>query len=408
MPSSTLAGRTIALCVTGSIAAYKAAACARLLIKAGATVLPVMTQSATRFVAPVTFAGICGQSVALDMFDPSFAGEMHVALADRVDLVLVVPATADTLARLAEGRADDLVAALVLSARGPVLVAPAMHPRMWEHPATRRNVEELARQERVRLVGPVHGEVASGDVGSGRMAEPEAIVLAVEAALTARDLAGVRVVVTAGPTLEDLDPVRFFGNRSSGKTGFAIAGRAATRGARVTLIAGPVALPTPGGVERRDVRSALEMRDALWGVLRPDLTGADVLIMAAAVADYRPPGKSASKLKRQAEHLLLDLVPNPDLLAEIGAERARRGNKSPLLVGFALETGDDAQGVVAYARGKLASKRVDLVVANEPDIALGGDDTRATFVTAEREDVLPGMAKSDLADALLDRVKASL
>jgi phosphopantothenoylcysteine decarboxylase/phosphopantothenate--cysteine ligase len=407
MPTSALAGRTIALCITGSIAAYKAAACARLLVKAGATVLPVMTASAARFVAPVTFAGICGQPVAMDMFDASFAGEMHVSIAERADVVLIVPATADTLARLAQGRADDLVAALALSAKGPVLAAPAMHPRMWDHPATARNVEELARQGRVRLLGPVHGEVASGDVGNGRMLEPEPIVAFVEAACAIRDLDGLRVVVTAGPTLEDLDPVRFFGNRSSGKMGFAIAGRAARRGAKVTLVAGPVHLPTPWGVTRVDVRSALEMRDAVWGALRPDLSGADLLVMSAAVADYRPQGKSDSKLKRKAEHFLVDLVQNPDILAEIGAARAAQAKTRPTLVGFALETGDALQGVIPYARGKLASKKVDMVVANEAGEVLGLDDTRATFVAAEWEDGLPRMPKEDLADALLDRVKAS-
>jgi phosphopantothenoylcysteine decarboxylase/phosphopantothenate--cysteine ligase len=407
MPPHALAGRTVALCITGSIAAYKAATCARLLVKAGATVLPVMTKGATRFVAPVTFAGICGQPVAMDMFDATFAGEMHVSIADRADVVLIAPATADTLARLAQGRADDLVAALALSARGPVLAAPAMHPRMWGHPATVRNVEELARQGRVQLLGPVHGEVASGDVGHGRMMEPEQIVLAVESTLAKRDLAGVRVVVTAGPTLEDIDPVRFFGNRSSGKMGFAIAARAARRGAVVRLIAGPVSLPTPWGTERTDVRSALEMRDAVWGALRPDLSGADLLIMAAAVADYRPQGKSSSKLKRQSEHFLVDLVQNPDILAEIGAARAAQARSRPTLVGFALETGDATSGVVAYARGKLTSKKVDMVVANEASDVLGLDDTCATFVTTEWEDGLPRMPKEDLADALLDRILLS-
>jgi len=408
--ASPLEGRTVAVCVTGSIAAYKAAIVARLCIKAGAKVIPVMTAGATRFLGPVTLAGICGQSVATDMWDPAFAGEMHVSIADRADLVVIVPATADVLARLAHGRADDLVTALALVARGPVLAAPAMHPRMWEHPATARNAAELARQGRVKLVGPVHGEVASGDVGAGRMAEPERILLAMEALLATRDLEGVRLVVTAGPTLEDMDPVRFFGNRSSGKTGFAIADRAARRGARVVLVAGPVSLPTPPGVTRIDVRSALDMRAAIWsaGALGEDLTGADVLVMAAAVADFRPPGKSATKLKRDGEHLLVDLVQNPDLLAEVGFGRSARAKVRPVLVGFALETGDGTHDVTQYARGKLAAKRIDLVVANEPHEALGGDSTRVTFVWSHTEEALPRMPKSDFADALLDRVKATL
>ena len=256
--------RVVALCVTGSIAAYKAVELARCLVKAGAQVLPVMTASATRFVGPVTLAGVCGEAVATDMWDASFAGEMHVRIADRAELIVIAPATADVLARLAQGRADDLVTALALCARAPILAAPAMHPRMWDHPATRRNIAELAAQGRVTLVGPVNGEVASGDVGLGRMAEPGDIADAASARMSTAssgqghplDLAGTRVVVTAGPTVEDIDPVRYLGNRSSGRMGFAIAASAAARGAVVTLIAGPVSLPTPARVRRIDVRGA--------------------------------------------------------------------------------------------------------------------------------------------------------
>ncbi len=395
---SSLAGRTVALCVTGSIAAYKAVEVARLLLKADATVLPVMTPSATKLVGPVTLAGITGQSVAIDMFDPSFAGEMHVAIAAKADVVALVPATADLIARLAAGRADDLVAALVLCARSPVVAAPAMHPRMWEHPATKRNVAELVRQGRLRFVGPVDGPVASGESGMGRMAEPVDVVRALEAALTPQDLAGARVVVTAGPTIEDLDPVRFLGNRSSGKMGFAVAERAALRGASVVLVAGPVALPTPHGVTRVDVRSALEMQAALHEALGADLSGADALVMAAAVADYRPAKPSPTKVKKQGDRMAVDLVKNPDLLAEIGA--ARRGPR-PVLVGFAVET----DGLVDYARAKLAAKKVDFVVANDARDAFGADDNRATLVTANREDVLPVMSKAALADAILDQVR---
>jgi phosphopantothenoylcysteine decarboxylase/phosphopantothenate--cysteine ligase len=400
--SSALSGRTIALCVTGSIAAYKAAEVARQCVKAGATVLPVMTASAARFVGPVTLAGISGQSVVTDMFDPTFAGEAHVALAARAELVAIVPATADMLARLAGGRADDLVTALALCAKCPVLAAPAMHPRMWEHPATRRNVDELARQGRVTLVGPVHGAVASGDIGMGRMVEPDAIAAAIEALLTPRDLIGVRIVVTAGPTLEDLDPVRFLGNRSTGKMGFAVAARAAARGAHVVLIAGPVTLATPHAVTRVDVRSAAEMKEALWHELGADLRGAEALVMAAAVADYRPSAKSATKLKRKEAAMTIDLAKNPDLLAEVGAARGEADR--PVLVGFALET----TNLVGSARAKLAEKKVDLVVANEASDSLGTDDNRATFVSDGREESLPTMTKSAVADALLDRVKERL
>jgi phosphopantothenoylcysteine decarboxylase/phosphopantothenate--cysteine ligase len=323
-------------------------------------------------------------------------------MAARADLIAIVPATADVLSRLASGRADDLVTALALCARGPVVAAPAMHPRMWEHPATQRNVAQIAAQNRVTLVGPTTGEVASGEVGVGRMAEPDAIACAIAALLSPRDLSGLRIVVTAGPTLEDIDPVRFLGNRSSGKMGFAIAERAALRGADVTLVAGPVSVPTPFGVRRVDVRGALEMRTALWQVLGPDLSLADALIMAAAVADHRPAAPSESKVKKSDERVTLDLVKNPDLLREVGAARS---GKKPVLIGFAVETsGGDA--LVAYARRKLADKRVDLVVANRANDALGLDESRATLVTGEGLEELPTLPKRSVADLLLDRVRA--
>jgi len=394
---SALFGRTIAVAVTGSIAAYKAVEVVRLCIKAGSRVLPVMTASASKFIGPLTLSGIAGESVALDMFDPAFPGEVHVEIAARADAVAIVPATADVLARLAAGRADDLVTALALSARTPVLVAPAMHPRMWAHPATQRNVKELLGLGRVTLVGPVEGPVASGETGMGRMAEPEAIVRALEAALTPRDLDGVRVLVTAGPTVEDVDPVRFLGNRSSGKMGFAVAERAAVRGADVTLVAGPAALATPPGVRRVDVRSAAQMLAAVEKALGKDQQGADALVMAAAVADYRPAKTSVTKTKKQGEHLTLDLVKTPDILAGVG--RDRQGGR-PVLVGFAVETGD----VVAYARAKLVAKKVDLVVANDAEKAFGGDENLATLVTGDREETLPVMTKLALADVILDRV----
>jgi phosphopantothenoylcysteine decarboxylase / phosphopantothenate---cysteine ligase len=397
-----LAGRTVALSVTGSIAAYKAAALARLLVKSGAEVLPVMTASARRFLGPATLSGITGTSAASDMFADDVAGELHVTLAARAEVVVIAPATADVLARLAHGRADDLVAALALCARAPVIVAPAMHPRMWEHPATQRNVAELLAQGRVTFVGPVSGEVASGDEGTGRMAEPEEILAAVARALTPRDLAGKRVVVTAGPTLEDLDPVRFLGNRSSGKMGFAIAERAAVRGADVTLVAGPTGLGTPHGTRRVDVRGALGMREAIWSAMGADLGGADALVMAAAVADYRPSHVSEAKVKKSDARLSLELVKNPDLLAEIGS--ARTGSR-PLLVGFAVETASGTE-LTALAREKLAAKHVDLIVANRAEDAFGGDGNRAALVTAEAADELPPMSKRGLADVILDFVRA--
>jgi phosphopantothenoylcysteine decarboxylase/phosphopantothenate--cysteine ligase len=400
-PPPPAARPTVVLAVSGSIAAYKAAEVARLLVQAGARVLPVMTRAAQRFLGPTTLSGICGEPVRETMWDPGFAGELHVALAAEADVVLLVPATADLLARLAQGRADDLVTALALCARGPVLAAPAMHPRMWGHPATARNVAALAADGRVELVGPVDGEVASGERGVGRMAEPAAIAAAALARAGRRDLEGIRIVVSAGPTVEDIDPVRFIGNRSTGKMGFAVAERAAARGAAVTLVAGPVALSTPFGVRRIDVRGALEMRGALWQALGPDLGAADALIMTAAVSDYRPAEARTAKMKRAAEAISLELVANPDLLAEIGAARA--GGARPVLVGFAVETDTD-EGVVASARRKLADKRVDMIVANHADDAFGRDDNRATIVTADPPVALGVLPKPDLADRILDRV----
>ncbi|HLK40404.1 MAG TPA: bifunctional phosphopantothenoylcysteine decarboxylase/phosphopantothenate--cysteine ligase CoaBC [Polyangiaceae bacterium] len=396
--------RTIALCLTGSVAAYKAVELARLLVKAGVDVLPVMTRSAERFVGPVTLAALCGHPVAMDMWDASFAGEMHVSLAARADLVAVVPATADILARLAAGRADDLVAALALCARGPVVAAPAMHPRMWEHPATRRNVEDLRRQGRVTLVGPIDGAVASGDVGPGRMAEPSEIASVIASLLGPADLAGKHVVVTAGPTLEDVDPVRFLGNRSSGKMGLAVAERAARRGAQVTLIAGPAPLVTPAGVSRVDVRSAEDMHAAVLEALGPDLSRADALVMAAAVADYRPAVRSPGKVKKGGDRTSLELVRTSDILADVGARRAGR---RPVLVGFAVETGD-RDAIVAYARRKLADKKVDVVVANRAEDAFGSEDNRAVLVDSGTAEDLPTMPKARLADRILDGVALRL
>ncbi|MBX3205992.1 MAG: bifunctional phosphopantothenoylcysteine decarboxylase/phosphopantothenate--cysteine ligase CoaBC [Labilithrix sp.] len=395
--------RVVALAVTGSIAAYKAVEVARLLVKAGHRVLPLMTASATRFVGPVTLSGICGEPVATDMWDPTYPGELHVALADRADVVAIVPATADVLARLAHGRADDLVAATALCAKGPVLVAPAMHPRMWSHPATRANLAELARQGRVSVVGPVVGPVASGDVGMGRMAEPVEIARAIEELLAgAGDLSGKRVVVTAGPTFEPIDPVRFLGNRSSGKMGFALAARARARGADVVLVAGPVALPTPAGVERRDVETAEQMRAALADALGPDLGGADAVVMAAAVADFRPASASGTKIKKDASSAppAIALAQNPDLIAEIASKRS---GPKPVLVAFALETGDDAS-VLGYARRKLEQKRVDLVVANAAHESLGHADNRVALVDAAGASPFVAATKDALADRILDRL----
>jgi phosphopantothenoylcysteine decarboxylase/phosphopantothenate--cysteine ligase len=395
--------RKVALAVCGSIAAYKAVVVARELVGHDVAVTPIMTESATHFVGALTLSGICGRAVVRDMFDPSYSGEVHVDLGQSVDLVLIAPATADVLARLAGGRADDIVTALALSAKCPVLAAPAMHARMWHHPATQRNVATLRADGRVRLVGPVDGPLASGESGMGRLAEPDAIVTAALLLMAGqRDLAGFRVVVTAGPTVEDLDPVRFLSNRSTGRMGFAVAERAAERGARVTLVTGPVELPTPAGVSRIDVRGAREMKGALESALGPGLDGADALVMSAAVADYAPREQYAHKMKKAGDAISLELVKNPDLLADLGA--ARSGPR-PVLVGFAVETAEP-DVLVAYAQKKLREKKVDLMVANHAAEAFALGTNRATFVTENAAEALPLMSKNDLADQILDRVRS--
>ncbi len=402
--SGRLRHKTVVLGVTGSIAAFKSVEIARLLLQSGMQVSPVLTHSGARIVTPMTFTALCGRAARTEMWDATYAGELHIALSSEADALLVAPATADFIARMASGRADDLLAAMVLVARCPVLIAPAMHPLMWAHPATQRNVQTILADGRVKFVGPVVGQVANGDTGLGRMAQPADIVAALQALLRPQDLHGVRLVVTAGPTVEDLDPVRYLTNRSTGKMGFAIASRAASRGAEVTLIAGPVQLATPQGVHRVDVRSALQMQSALHEVLGVRLAGADVLIMSAAVGDYRFAATSEAKVKRSQEALHLELVPNPDLLAEIGAARSSR---RPLLVGFAVETGTDAE-IIDRARGKLESKRVDLVVANAASDGFGGDDNRASIVGKAGVETMDRMSKQDLADRILDRVSEGL
>lgn len=416
-----MVGRRITLCVGGSIAAYKAAALARLLLGSGAVVQVVMTRSAQRFIGRATLSGLTGRPVHVDMFRSP--GELHIELARDSDLIVVAPATADLLARVAHGRADDLVTATLLCARCPVLVAPAMHPHMWGHPLTRSNVERLEGLAGWRILGPAFGEVASGETGVGRMLEPAEIAAAVAAELTSpaagdglamssgrvgRDhsasLGGRHVVVTAGPTLEDLDPVRSLTNRSSGKMGFAIARSAARRGARVTLISGPVALSTPVGVERVNVRSALDMQAALADVLGEGLQGADALVMCAAVADYRPRTTSPGKLKRSSAPLSLELVPNPDLLAELGQ---RRSGGTPLLLGFAVET-ETGERLVAAAREKLNRKHVDAIVANAASDALGTDDTKAMLVTADAEQALGPASKSDVGEQIVSWLASRL
>lgn len=399
-----LSGREILLVVGGGIAAYKSALLARELLRRGASVEVVLTEAARRFVGAVTFAGLTGRPAREDLWDASFAGELHVALTEKADAIVVAPATADLMARAASGQGGDLATVCLLCAKGPVVFAPAMHTRMWEHAATRANVAAL-RARGVHFAGPVDGALASGASGVGRMAEPEFIADAVCAALAppVRDLAGLRVLVTAGPTYEPIDPVRFVGNRSSGKMGVALAERAYARGAAVTLVHGPISARVPEGVTAVRVNSARELREAV--LPRAEAGACDVVVMAAAVADYRPADVAQEKIKKGQDEVLLRMVRNPDILAELGARRASEGNdgaKRPVLVGFAVETGD----LVGYARGKLARKGCDMVVANLAEHGFEGDDNVVTLVTAQSADELGRRSKREVADKILDRVLA--
>ncbi len=381
-----LVAKSIVLGVTGGISAYKAAELCRLLRKAEAQVRVVMTRAAAEFITPLTLQTLSGNPVGRELFDLTEESEIgHIRLADEADLIIVAPATADAIARMAAGMADDLLTAVVLASRAPVLIAPAMNVNMWEHPLTQDNLRRLIGTGRVSTVGPDRGPLACGWIGAGRLVDPADVVGEAEAILSRRAprgaLAGRQVVVTAGPTFEAVDDVRFLGNRSSGKMGFALAGAAAALGAEVTLIAGPVALPTPAGVNRRvPVESALEMQAAL----EPAAARADVVVMAAAVADFRPATRQPGKLsRRDGPAAALPLVANPDLLASLG--RQRRG-PTPFLVGFAAETGLSPDDLVARARAKLREKGCDLVVANDvgaPGLGFASDDNAVTLVHAD-------------------------
>ena len=392
-----LAGRRILLAITGGIAAYKAAALARLLRERGADVQVVMTATATRFVGPATFEALTGSPVHSDLFERS-ESVLHVRLAHEADAAVVAPATADVIAKLASGLADDLVTATLLEAQCPLVVAPAMHSGMWANPATQRNVATIAERG-AAVVGPVEGPLAAGDEGMGRMAEPDQIADAVATVLGPRDLDGVRVLVTAGPTHEPVDAVRFLGNRSSGRMGLALAETAASRGADVTLVLGPSALTPPSGVDVIRVETAQEMSDAVDEAFE----GADAVVMAAAVADFRPARPREDKIKKEAGVPSLELEATPDILAGLGK---RKGGQ--LLVGFAAETGD----VESEGRRKLAEKNLDMIVANLVGTSGTGFESatnRAALLTASGDDVpMREWTKRELARAVCDRLAALL
>ncbi len=392
----------ITLGVTGGIAAYKSAELLRRLQDEGHSIQVVMTRAAREFITPLTFAALSGQRVITDLFSNQPGGEGsldsaidHIAVAQRTDLLLVAPATADILAKFARGVADDFLTTLYLASTAPVIVAPAMNVNMWQHAATQENVATL-RARGVRIVQPSEGYLACGMIGSGRLAEQEEILSAVRDVLKAeQDLAGETILVTAGPTCEDLDPVRYLTNRSSGKMGYAIAEAAARRGAQVVLVSGPTALETPPNVQRIDVRSAEEMLRAV----QSHFLSCTIGIFAAAVADYRPAHRSDQKMKRSDGELTLHLEPNTDILAAAAKNKAER-----LVVGFAAET----ENVAENARKKLAHKNADLIVANDITAEGAGFDVDTNVVTLLSRDgrdlPLPRLRKTEVAHRILDEL----
>lgn len=396
----------IALGVSGGIAAYKAVEVVRHLQDRGVRVQVVMTAAAQEFVRPLTFAAISGEQVITSLFgsgaeQPNLDSAVeHIAVAQSIDALLVAPATADTLAKFAQGIANDFLSTLYLATKAPVIVAPAMNVNMWQHEATRKNLETLRRRG-VHIVEPGNGYLACGMVGAGRMAEPEEIVAAtLERLGIAQDFAGETVLVTAGPTHEPIDPVRYLGNRSSGKMGYALAEAALRRGARVILVSGPTALKPPAAAETIFVETAQQMRTAVldrW-------ERASYVLMAAAVADYRVKNASPEKIKRKSA-LELQLEPNPDILADLGTLRDATGKRSPVLIGFAAET----DNLLDNARAKLAAKHVDAIVLNDvsrSDIGFNADRNEVTVVTADETIAVAIATKLDVAQKILDAALA--
>ena len=390
-----LTGKKIVVGVTGGIAAYKACELVSRLKKRGAQVRVVLTEHACQFVQPLTFETLSGNPAYTDSFDRKYEIG-HVALAKWADLLLIAPATADCMAKMACGIADDLLSTTCLAVRCPVLVAPAMNSAMWRNPATQANLE-LLRSRGLRFVGPEAGRLACGDDDVGRMSEPEQIVKAVEAILNPlRDLEGLNVLVTAGPTVERIDPVRYITNRSTGKMGYALAEAARDRGANVTLVSGPTSLTAPQGVEFVRIESSAQLCAAV--LERGE--SADVVIQAAAPADFRPKNVSDRKIKKTGESMTLELEATTDIAAELG----RRKQPGQILVAFAAETND----VMDNARGKLAKKNADLIVANDvsrSDAGFGVDTNVITLITAEDVRALEKMSKRAAADAILSRVR---
>lgn len=396
--ADVLHGKKIVLGVTGGIAAYKAVELLRLLVNAGVLVQVVMTKSAQEFVTPLTFHTLSGEPVRTGLFGPGADPLEHISLAQAVDALIIAPATANCLGKLTSGIGDDLLTTLVLAATRPILVCPAMNVKMYENSVVQENLAQLRRRG-FHILEPDTGEMACGAYGSGRLPEPSAIVEALAALLSPKDLRGYQILVSAGPTHEDLDPVRYLTNRSTGKMGYAVAKMAQRRGAVVCLVSGPSALASPPGVERVLVRSAHEMQQALT----TRFPQADALIMSAAVSDYRPAGFAGQKIKRGQEEMLVKLTHNPDILASLVAVKT-----SQVMVGFAAET----QDMLQHAQQKLERKHLDLIVANDvsaPDSGFAVDTNQVTVLHRSGEaESLPLLSKDDVADRVLDRVAALL
>lgn len=389
-----MADRTVVLGVSGGIAAYKAAEVVRCLVRGGAAVRVVMTRGACQFITPLTLQTLSGHPVSTDLFDLTQESQIgHIALADSAELVLVAPATANIIAKLAHGIADDLLSTVLLATRAPIVVAPAMNVHMLENAAVQDNLRTLERRG-VRVLAPAVGSLACGYEGPGRLPEPEVIALEAARALTPADLAGERVLVTAGPNREPLDPVRFLSNRSTGRMGYALAAAAWRRGAEVALISGPTALPDPYGVRTVRVTTAAEMHRAVRGEIR----STSILLMAAAVADYRPKSVAAQKIKKKAGRHVVELERTVDILADLPPAHGRR-----IVVGFAAETED----VLGNARRKLAAKKLDLIVANDvsrSDAGFEVDTNAVTLIDASSTEEIPLASKDAVADRILDRV----
>jgi phosphopantothenoylcysteine decarboxylase/phosphopantothenate--cysteine ligase len=395
---ASLHNKHVLLGITGSIAAYKSAELVRRLVEAGAQVQVVMTRAAMEFITPLTLQTLSGHPVRSELMDARAEASMgHIELARWADLVLVAPASADFIARLVQGRGDDLLAALCLASEAPLAIAPAMNRVMWADAATQANIARL-RERKVSIFGPASGEQACGETGEGRLLEPLELLKQAADLFATGSLAGVRVMITAGPTREAIDPMRFISNRSSGKMGYALAEACVEAGARVTLVSGPVCLPTPERVTRVDVESAAQMHEAVQALL----ADTDLFISAAAVADYRPDRIAADKIKKDKADLGLDMVPTVDILASVGSLE-----KAPFTVGFAAETAN----MEAHARGKLAAKRLDMIAANEigtdeqgRPVGFEADDNALHVYWADGEQLLPRASKRRLARQLVELI----